>query len=150
MNVVGLQALINRYHNIKINTDKLKRRKSKEKEILFPIKDKDVYLAAKSQLIIVRCLQEQLEHIEKTILSRIKDTERFKLLESVPGIGQILAMTIMLETGVINRFKQVGNYSSYCRCVESKRISNGKKKGENNRRNGNLLRLGICRSSKLC
>jgi hypothetical protein len=30
-----------------------------------------------------------------------------------------------------------GNYASYCRCVESKRISNGKKKGENNRKNGN-------------
>jgi transposase len=27
--------------------------------------------------------------------------------------------------------------SSYCRCVESKRISNGKKKGEGNAKNGN-------------
>ena len=46
-------------------------------------------------------------------------------------------MTILLETGDINRFSSVGNYSSYCRCVESKRISNEKKKGENNRKNGN-------------
>ncbi|MCP4553037.1 MAG: IS110 family transposase, partial [Bacteroidetes bacterium] len=36
-----------------------------------------------------------------------------------------------------NRFPKVGNYSSYCRCVKSIKLSNGKKKGENNRKNGN-------------
>lgn len=137
INLVGLQALINRYHNIKLSTDKIKRVKGKDDEILSYIKDEEVYLAGASQLKIVRCLQEQLEQIEQKILSKIKHTQRFKLLNSVPGIGAILAMVIMLETGAIHRFKQVGNYSSYCRCVESKRISNGKKKGENNRKNGN-------------
>ncbi|MFC1499037.1 transposase [Verrucomicrobiota bacterium] len=43
----------------------------------------------------------------------------------------------MLETGDINRFKKVGNYSSYSRCVKAKRTSNNKKKGENNAKNGN-------------
>ena len=46
-------------------------------------------------------------------------------------------MTILLETGEITRFNSPGNFSSYCRCVESKRISNSKKKGENNKKNGN-------------
>ena len=53
------------------------------------------------------------------------------------GIGEMLATTIMLETGHIGRFAQVGNFSSYCRCVESLRESNGKKKGEGNTKNGN-------------
>jgi transposase len=43
----------------------------------------------------------------------------------------------MLETGTISRFAQVGNFSSYCRCVDSRRESNAKKKGEGNRKNGN-------------
>jgi transposase len=43
----------------------------------------------------------------------------------------------MLEVGDIRRFPQVGNYSSYCRCVKSERLSNRKKKGEGNRKNGN-------------
>ncbi|MFM0140232.1 transposase [Caballeronia grimmiae] len=43
----------------------------------------------------------------------------------------------MLETGTIRRFANVGQFSSYCRCVESKRISNGKRKGPRQRRNGN-------------
>ena len=37
----------------------------------------------------------------------------------------------------MNVFLQVGNYSSYCRCVKSERFSNGKKKGMDNRKNGN-------------
>jgi len=55
----------------------------------------------------------------------------------VPGIGQILALTIMLETGDIKRFSTVGDYASYCRCVGSQKLSNGKKKGSGNTKNGN-------------
>jgi transposase len=61
----------------------------------------------------------------------------FKLLTSTPGIGEVLATTIMLETSTIERFAAVGNFASYARCVDSKRLSNGKKKGEGNVRNGN-------------
>jgi transposase len=43
----------------------------------------------------------------------------------------------MLETGTITRFGSVGNFSSYCRCVDSRRESNGRKKGEGNAKNGN-------------
>jgi hypothetical protein len=42
----------------------------------------------------------------------------------------------VLETGDIGRFKGPGNYASYCRCVDSRRERHGKKKGENNRKNG--------------
>jgi transposase len=55
----------------------------------------------------------------------------------VPGIGNILALTIMLETGPISRFRQVGNYTSYCRKVSSRWTSNGKMKGRGNKKNGN-------------
>nr|WP_236873563.1 transposase [Burkholderia sp. PAMC 26561] len=43
----------------------------------------------------------------------------------------------MLETGSIQRFASAGNFASYARCVDSQRMSNGKKKGEGNTRNGN-------------
>ena len=43
----------------------------------------------------------------------------------------------MLEVGDINRFKKVGNFSSYCRCVTTDRLSNGKSKGKGNSKNGN-------------
>ena len=58
-------------------------------------------------------------------------------LLTLPGIGNILGLTVMLEAGDIKRFPEVGDYSSYCRCVRSTRSSNGKIKGEGNRKNGN-------------
>jgi transposase len=58
-------------------------------------------------------------------------------LKTVPGIGEILAVTIRLETGPIARFASVGHFASYCRCVESQRLSNGKVKGKGNTKNGN-------------
>jgi transposase len=61
----------------------------------------------------------------------------FGQLLTIPGIGSILAMTIMLEVGDIGRFKKVGNFASYCRCVPSKRLSDGKSKGSGNRKSGN-------------
>jgi transposase len=61
----------------------------------------------------------------------------YALLTSVPGIGRILATIILLETGPIDRFCAVGNFASYARCVDSQRMSNGKKKGEGNTKNGN-------------
>jgi len=53
------------------------------------------------------------------------------------GIGAVLALTIMLETGDIRRFTTVGQYASYCRCVSSQHLSNGKRKGAGNTKNGN-------------
>ena len=67
----------------------------------------------------------------------VKTRGAFDKLHMVPGIGDILAMTIMLEAGDISRFAKVGNFSSYCRCAPTGRISNGKKKGEGNVKNGN-------------
>jgi transposase len=46
-------------------------------------------------------------------------------------------MTIMLETGEISRFATVGDFASYCRCVSSQKLSNGKRKGQGNVKNGN-------------
>ncbi|WP_420798486.1 transposase [Paraburkholderia hospita] len=51
-----------------------------------------------------------------------------------PGVCRI---TASVETGTISRFTGVGNFSSYRRCVDSRRESNSRKKGEGNTKNGN-------------
>lgn len=58
-------------------------------------------------------------------------------LQTIPGIGKILGMTITMETGEVKRFSDAGDFASYCRCVKSQRLSNGKKKGKNNEKCGN-------------
>jgi transposase len=58
-------------------------------------------------------------------------------LATLPGVGRILGMTITMEVGDIKRFADPGHFASYCRTVEAKRMSNNKKKGENNSKCGN-------------
>ena len=71
------------------------------------------------------------------MLDKVKLRKPFLGLQTIPGIGKILALTIMLETGAIERFPKVGNFSSYCRKVPTIWKSNNKKKGEGNSKNGN-------------
>jgi transposase len=97
----------------------------------------DVALAMKANLAVMQTLQSEIGILEKRLAERVTLRPEYSLLKSVPGIGPILATTIMLETGTITRFADVGNFSSYCRCVQSRRESNSKKKGEGNTKNGN-------------
>lgn len=101
------------------------------------VDDNHVKMAIKSNLMIIQALSQQIDVLERTVLQQIKLKPEFLSLLTIDGIGDILGMTIMLEIGDIDRFPSVGNFSSYARCVDSNRISNGKKKGTNNRKNGN-------------
>jgi transposase len=82
-------------------------------------------------------LSTQIERIERTVLKALKPRADYKMLLTVRGIGEVIAWTILLESGDLKRFKNVGHFASYARCVDSKRISNEKKKGEGNVKNGN-------------
>jgi len=94
-------------------------------------------MAAESSISVMEFLKERIKVIEKEVTPKIKVRDEFKYLLTIPGIGNILALTIMLEVGYIDRFPKVSNYSSYCRCVKSERLSNDKKKGKGNQKNGN-------------
>ncbi len=94
-------------------------------------------LCIKANLAVMQAIQSQLDVLENELARYCRDNPAFRLLKSVNGIGDILATVILLETGNIERFADVGNYASYCRCVGSVHVSNGKKKGEGNTKNGN-------------
>ena len=97
----------------------------------------DVGLAIKTNVAVIATLQAQIEVVEKRLQERVKPRPEYALLSSAPGIGQTLATVILLETGPIDRFADVGHFASYARCVDSVRRSNRKKKGEGNVKNGN-------------
>jgi transposase len=94
-------------------------------------------LAVTSSLVVLDCLRQQIKTLEKTVHTRLHHTPSYEQLLTVQGIGTILAQTIALETGDIRRFPTVGNSASYCRCVDSNKLSNGKRKGTGNVKTGN-------------
>ena len=132
--ILSLQSMITRNLGCRMSANKINRLETEDIERMF---DSNLAFMAKNHLETVKFLQKTTKDIEKQVLSQVALRPEFQLLQSIPGIGNILALTIMLEVGDINRFKKVGCYSSYCRCVKSERISNGKKKGKNNKKNGN-------------
>jgi len=85
----------------------------------------------------MQAIDEQIRSLEKVVLKRARLREEFALLQTVWGAGKVLALTIMYEVGAIARFASVGDFASYCRCVKTDRLSNGKRKGAGNRKNGN-------------
>lgn len=99
--------------------------------------DGEVGLAIGASLAVMRTLSEQIAAIEKVVLARARPAPAFGCLLTASGIGRVLGLTILLETGEVGRFATVGNFASYCRCVEAKRLSNGKRKGGGNRKCGN-------------
>jgi len=97
----------------------------------------DVALAVQANLAIIEVANTQIGQLEKRLVQGATPRSEYALLKSIPGIGEVLAIVILLETGDIARFARVGNFASYARCVDSVHTSNGKKKGEGNTKNGN-------------
>jgi len=109
----------------------------RRKKFSIPYLEGALLQAAQSNLVLLRTIESQINDLEKELLSNLELRPEFQILKTIKGVGDVLALTIMLETGDIHRFQQVGNYASYCRCVKSTRISNQKQKGRGNAKSGN-------------
>ena len=133
--ILAVENIQARESGARMNAEQIKRLEAKGVEAmgLAP----EVKLAMQANLAVIGTLTQQIDRLERRLHERVRLREEFGLLKTAPGIGETLATTIMLETGAVSRFARVGNFSSYCRCVDSERISNGKKKGEGNVKNGN-------------
>jgi transposase len=134
--LLSLQSMITRSRGINYPGSSIKKFREEFIDKLFK-SDATLAFTGKKNLSAIQYLGKIVSEIEVEVKAQLVLKKEFEMLLTTTGIGNILGLTIMLEVGNINRFKKVGNYSSYCRCVESKRISNGKKKGENNKKNGN-------------
>ena len=99
--------------------------------------NEDLALAGQVSKETIDFLTHKIRKIETFIENKIKLQEPYSHLLGLPGVGKILALTIKLESGPIDRFPQVGNYASYCRKVCAQWSSNGKGKSGGNRKNGN-------------
>jgi len=134
--MLSLQNIIVRNCGLKLNANMLRKTTEDEATPLLA-SNEDLELSGKVSKESIDFLTGQIGKIERSVHHKIKIKDQYKHLPTIPGIGKILSMTIMLETGPIGRFPHVGNYASYCRKVPSKWKSNGKDKGKGNRKNGN-------------
>ena len=94
-------------------------------------------LSAQIQVQHMQALERSIGRIEKAVLGCARELPLYEKLLTLPGVGKILGMTITMEVGDIGRFKTDGDFASYCRVVDAKRMSNDKRKADNNQKCGN-------------
>jgi len=133
-NVLRVQNIMARNTGVRFSVKQIHELTLEELERLLP--EPDHVLAVISSLAVWHGLGQQIKALEKLVPTRLQHTPAYAQLQTVDGIGTILAQTIGLETGALGRFPTVGNSASYCRCVKSTKISNGKRKGQGHVKNG--------------
>ncbi|MDB6030212.1 MAG: Transposase family protein [Verrucomicrobiales bacterium] len=94
-------------------------------------------LIASIQLQHIEALDQSIKEIEKVVQESASLLPFYARLQSLPGVGKILVLFISMEVGDVKRFPSPGDFASYCRTVDAKRKSNGKKKEDNNQKCGN-------------
>ncbi len=94
-------------------------------------------LIAGIQIKQIEQLTQSIEQLEGVVLKVAKELPYYPKLKTLPGVGVILGLTMTMEVGDIKRFAGPGHFASYCRTVDSQCLSNGKQKGQNNRKCGN-------------
>jgi len=133
--ILSLQSMVYRCSGQRISANPIKQLTPADTAALFS--DSPLGFTARCHVETIGFLTQQIRSIEKAVLPKVALRPEFEIMLTMPGIGKILGLTIMLEVGDIRRFEAPGNFASYCRCVRSQKISNAKKKGEGNRKNGN-------------
>lgn len=90
-------------------------------------------------LDLMDALDPIIARLEKRMWAQAQhhDPQALALLETLPGIGDILALTIVYEIHRIDRFASEKKFASYSRVVTCEQSSNGKTVGRGNQKIGN-------------
>jgi transposase len=96
-------------------------------------------LALKNDLAMIKHFDTQIFQLEAELQRQAKKSaaREYALLQTVPGIGEHLGLTILCEIGDIARFPTVKDFLSYCRLVKGTVASAGKIKGLRGAKLGN-------------
>ena len=110
-----------------------------EQQLLAQEPDPVRQLALQNDLAMIRHYDTQITALEEHLNGLTKQTapREYALLQTVPGIGEHLGMTILYEIGDIERFPTVKDFLSYCRLVKGTVASAGKIKGLRGAKLGN-------------
>jgi transposase len=104
----------------------------------FPAGSSRSSIAADCRLL--DALDSLVDDLERELLAKATadDLAAFDRLRSVPGIGDILGLTLFYEVPDFDRFDTVQQFASYARLVAPRTESSGKLGGSRGRKQGNV------------
>jgi transposase len=90
-------------------------------------------------LKMIEALDVQIRRLENFLIktAKVDDVQSFHRLQTIPGVGPIIALTLMYEIGDLARFRKAGDFLSYSRLVAGSHTSAGKSYGSPGRKIGN-------------
>ena len=114
--------------------------KSSRVNLIDHFSDTSVQKSIEANLNVLDQLDQTIRKMELFIESKVRyhDIHSYRLLRSVPGIGQTLALTILYEIERIDRFPRVQEFLSYSRLVKCAKESAGKRYGSSGSKIGNV------------
>lgn len=130
------------YMQYNLQSPKLRIRYASNREALTePFQDGSVKKMLAVDLAVIERYDQVIKDLELFLVrhAKVHDGQTFHLLRSVPGIGKVLALTLMYEIHNIRRFAGVGQFVSYCRLVNCVHSSAGKICGSGGRKIGNAF-----------
>lgn len=134
--IISLQNIISRNNGFRPSCNDIKARRE-NRLACYLTENEDINLAGRVSKESIDFLGRQISSIEAAVEKRMELRDGYANLLTIPGVGKVLGLTIMLETGPISRFAKVGNFASYCRKVSTRWLSNDKRKGKGNKKSGN-------------
>jgi transposase len=107
--------------------------------LLEAVPDPLVRASIGADLALAAQLDEVIRSLKRTVLrqARVDDPDTFQLLQTIPGVGPILALTLLYELHEVHRFPRVQDFLSYARLVKSQKASAGKVLGTSGSKIGN-------------
>jgi transposase len=101
--------------------------------------DASVQKNAAANLAVIDRLDEVIADLEQYLIgaAKIDNVQTYQRLQSIPGVGKLLALMLLYEMHEAQRFDSAGQFLSYARLVRCVHESAGKKLGTGGKKIGN-------------
>jgi transposase len=121
-----------------------------EQQIVEHFDDAAIRCSCLLELERIRFYSGQIKVVEDMILHSVADEPGFELLQTIPGVGKILALTIFYEVGDIDRFESQKHFCSYARVVPGIAQSGStSKRGRGSKQGNAYLKWAFCQAAGL-
>jgi transposase len=127
--------------------------KSKRAAIPADIADAFVRRRVETDLALLAPLDTTIRRLEAEVEAAAQEhyPTELAVLQTTPGVGPVLSLTILLEIDTIDRFATRQQFCSYARLCGAVQESDGKRVGAGNRKAGNAwLKWAFSEAAVLC
>jgi transposase len=132
--------ILNAQYNLAPFPKKLSRAGDRaEMNIAEQFNDPSVQKSAAADLAVIDRLDEVIGDVELylTRTAKIDSVQTYQRLQTIPGVGKLLALILLYEMHEAQRFDSAGQFLSYARLVRCAHESAGKKLGTGGKKIGN-------------